>query len=76
MRQGVKSYFYCGEPGYIARFCYKEKNKKQEQLKNANHDDDYAFVIQNEAHFKNVSNWIMGSGASKHITLHRFTFYT
>lgn len=39
-------------------------------------DDDYAFVMWNEAHPKSVCKWIMGSGASKHMTLYRATFHT
>ena len=75
-RQGAKSCFYCGKPGHIARFCYKAKNKEQEQTKNAKDDDDYTFVMRNETHSKSMCKWIMDSGASKHMTLHKAAFDT
>ena len=37
-------------------------------------NNDYAFVIYNKTHFKNVCKWIKNLGASKHMTLHRTTF--
>ena len=40
----------------------KQKNKKREQTKNVNDDDDYEFVMCNEAHSKKMYNWIMDSG--------------
>lgn len=61
--------------GHIMRFCYKTKNKKWEQTKNAKDDDDYAFVMRNETYSNSMYKWIMNSGAFKHMTLHRTIFH-
>lgn len=74
-RQGAKSYFYCDKPNHIACFCYKTKNKEQKQVKNAKDDDDYVFVMQNEAHSKSIYIWIMDTRSSKHMTS-RMTYFT
>ena len=39
-------------------------------------DNDYTFVIHNEARFKSICKWLMDSGASKHLTSHRAVFNT
>lgn len=49
-----KSCLYCEKFDHIARFCYKAKNKEGEQMKNVNDDEDYAVVMQNETHSKNI----------------------
>jgi sarcosine oxidase delta subunit len=72
----VKSCFYCGKPSYIAHFCYKEITNRKKKTKNVKEYNDYAFVMENEAHSKSVRKWNMDLGASKHITLHRTAFHT
>ena len=49
MYQSAKSCFYCGKPGHIACFCYIAKNKDREIATNTNDDNDYTFVMRNEA---------------------------
>ena len=39
-------------------------------MKNANDDNDYAFLMDNEIHFKSMCKWNMNMGAFKHITSH------
>lgn len=39
-------------------------------------DNNYAFVMHNEAHSKSMYKWIMVLGASKHMSLYRTTFST
>ena len=70
LRQGAKLCLYCSKPSYIPRFFfYKTKNKKQEQVKNANDDINYVFMMHNKIHYKSVGKWIMDLEASKHMTL-------
>ena len=76
LRQGVKTCFYCGKPGHIARFCYKAKNKEKESANNAKVEDEFAFATKLEAHSRSVCKWIMDSGATKHMTSHRTAFDT
>ena len=72
----AKTCYYCGKPGHIARYCYKAKNKDKENANAAKDDDDYAFAIQEGAHFNTMCKWIMDSGATKHMTPHRNAFHT
>lgn len=75
----AKNPFSClgAKPGYIARFCYKAKNKGQEQENNATDDDEYNSIFkQIEAQSKSVHKWIMDSGVSNHMISHRTTFHT
>jgi len=44
--KGTKSCFYCGKPSHIASFCYKTKNRKRKNAKDAKDDDDYIFNAQ------------------------------
>ena len=44
----AKVYYHISIMFHIACFCYKTKNKR-EQMKNMNDDNDYAFVMHNEA---------------------------
>ena len=76
LRQGVKTCFYCGKPGHIARFCYKAKNKEKESANNAKVEDEFAFATKLEAHSTSVCKWIMDSGATKHMTSHKTAFDT
>ena len=39
-----------------------------------NDDDNYAFVMHNEAHSMSICKWIMDSGSSKHMILCKTTF--
>lgn len=52
--QGVRTCFYCGKPGHIARFCYKANNNEKENAKIAKDDDEFAFATQHGAHSKSV----------------------
>ena len=45
-------------------------------MKNVKDDDDYIFVMRNEAHSKSICKWIMDSVATKHMTLYRAAFDT
>jgi hypothetical protein len=58
LRQGVKTCFYCGKPGHIARFCYKAKNKDKESANNAKVEDEFAFATKLESHSRSVCKWI------------------
>ena len=53
-RQDTKSYFYGGKPNHIAHFLYETNNKERENARNVKDDGDYAFLMCNETHSKNV----------------------
>jgi hypothetical protein len=74
--QGTRTCFYCGKRGHIARFCYKAKNKERENAKIVKDDADFAFTMQHTTHARSMSEWIMDSGATKHMTSHRLAFDT
>jgi hypothetical protein len=69
--QGTRTCFYCGKPDHIARFCYKAKNKERENAKIVKDDTDFVFTVQCTTHARSMSEWIMDSGATKHMTSHR-----
>jgi hypothetical protein len=74
--QGTRTCFYCGKPSHIARFCYKAQNKERENAKIVKDDTDFAFTVQHTSHARSMSEWIMDSGATKHMTSHRLAFDT
>lgn len=45
LRKDIKTYFYCGKPGYIAYFFYKEKNNDKY---NVNNDVHSAIAMQHK----------------------------
>lgn len=50
-------------------FFYKTKNNECKNGKNVNDDDDCAFVMRNETHFKEGVQLDHGIGITKHMTL-------
>lgn len=72
--QSGKTYFYCGKPGHITHFCLKAKKKYRENAKNANNNDDYAFVMQHKIHLRSTCKWTIDLDEIKHITLHKAIF--
>lgn len=44
-QQGVRTYFYCNKLSHNARCCYKMKNKKKENAKNAKNEDEFVFAM-------------------------------
>ena len=72
--QGTRTCFYCGKLGHIARFCYKTKNKERENAKIVKDDANFAFTVQHTPQARSMSEWIMDSGATKHMTSHRLAF--
>ena len=75
-RQGVRTCFYCGKAGYIARFCYKTESKEKESANIAKVEDGFAFATKLKEHSRSVYKCIMDSDATKHMTLHRIVFDT
>lgn len=70
--QGIRMCPYWGKPGYIPQLCYNTKKRKN--VKNAKDEDKFAFATQQGVRSMNVYKWIMDSGATKHMTLHKATF--
>ena len=77
--------YNCGEPGHLARNCFKPKKwerdnanqaKEKESANHTKEDEDYAFATQDGPHSKSMCKWIMDSGATKHMTPHRAAFDT
>ncbi|OAE20919.1 hypothetical protein AXG93_3256s1660 [Marchantia polymorpha subsp. ruderalis] len=58
------------------KFCYKAKNKKRENAKIVKDNDDFAFAVQHTPYARSMWEWIMDSGATKHMTSHRLAFHT
>ncbi|OAE30473.1 hypothetical protein AXG93_942s1160 [Marchantia polymorpha subsp. ruderalis] len=75
-RQSGRTCFYCGKPGHIVRFCYKAKNKEREHAKIVKDDHDFAFTVQHTSYARSMSEWIMDSGATKHMISYWLTFDT
>ena len=57
-------------PGFVT------KNKERENAKIVKDDSDFAFTMQHTPHTRSMSEWIMDSGTTKHMTSHRLAFDT
>ena len=64
----------CGQPGHIQRGC-RNKKKTQERASHAyqcDEEDDLMFTAANSNCEKDVQRWCIDSGATKHMTSHRY----
>jgi hypothetical protein len=51
-----------------------KKKQKNDIARSMNENYDFIIGMQHKVHLKRVCKWIMDSGATKHITLHRVSF--
>ena len=76
LQQDMRTCFYCGKAGHIARFCYKAKNKEKDSANNSKVEDEFAFATKLEEHSQERLKLIMDLGATKYMTLHWTSFDT
>jgi hypothetical protein len=66
--------FNCGKPGHYGCNCWKRKDNNRERAHKASvkdDDEDQAFMASHGDALSLGSDWIMDSGATKHMSPHR-----
>ena len=65
--------YNCGKLGHIARNC---RMKRKMNANIARTSDDFAFVVRDGSFKTAATRWIVDSGASQHMTPHKYFFDT
>jgi len=74
-RSEARTCFKCGKPGHIARNCWGAKDKGKDARAAVSRSDS-VFMAADGAPTTHISKWIVDSGATQHMTPHRYAFDT